>query len=867
MQRKIGIVAVLLFCAALGLTMGCSGGSGGGNDPASSTSKEITSFEITNPAAAGVINESANTINVTVPFGTDVTKLVAEFVTTGVKTSVDGVEQKSSVTENNFASPVSYTVTAQDGTTAVYTVTVTAAAGNAKEITKFEIEGQSSSVTNGTGITVVMPNGTNLKSLSPDITHTGANVSPASGASQDFTNPVTYTVTAADGSQKKYIVTVTVAPGSASEITKFTIFGVNGIISGTDIALTVPYGSDLKSLVPTIEFSGASVSPESGVAQNFTNPVTYTVTAADGSQKIYTVTVTVASSSASEITKFNILGVNGSISGTDIALTVPYGSDPKSFVPTIEFSGANVSPESGVAQNFTNPVTYTVTAADGSQKNYTVTVKVAAGDSAEITKFTIFGVNGSFSGTDIALTVPYGSGSKLFMPTIEFSGASVTPASGASQDFTNPVTYTVTAANGNTKQYRVTVSLANPSNNVNLSSLAISAGTLSPAFASDITSYQVSFDNPTASITVTPTLEDAAASVTVNTIAVANGTASGAINLSEGINTVAVVVTAQSGITRSYKIKIIVKKTFTLDGVSFSEIKVTSGTVSRTNPISFPTGHDNDTTGKIEAHFAMSETDVTYELWLKVYNWATDPNNQRYYIGPPGYVHNGSDKAGNGLETSVSTQYPATRVSWREAMVWCNALTEYYNAHNRDDEEDLGFVYMYAGTTEPIRQSNNDIVSFTDPLSLDLTEVDPQAKGFRLPTMLEYEFAARYIGTTAPANTNVVNKEGVYYTKGDSASGAAANHMDTAATADVAVYNVDSTAIVKSKKQNALGLYDMSGNVSKWCFDLVSYNSGRRFMGGSHFLQTNDSMQLGNFGDYFPIAHQHYFSFRIARNK
>ncbi len=62
-------------------------------------------------------------------------------------------------------------------------------------------------------IAVTMPAGTNVTSLTPSITVSDkASVSPASGAAQDFTNPVTYTVTAEDGTQQTYIVTVTVLP-------------------------------------------------------------------------------------------------------------------------------------------------------------------------------------------------------------------------------------------------------------------------------------------------------------------------------------------------------------------------------------------------------------------------------------------------------------------------------------------------------------------------------------------------------------------------------------------------------------------------------------------------------------------------------
>ena len=50
----------------------------------------------------------------------------------------------------------------------------------------------------------------------------------------------------------------------------------------------------MTALVPTITIStAATISPASGVAQNFTNPVHYTVTAEDDSQQTYTVTVSI----------------------------------------------------------------------------------------------------------------------------------------------------------------------------------------------------------------------------------------------------------------------------------------------------------------------------------------------------------------------------------------------------------------------------------------------------------------------------------------------------------------------------------------------------------------------------------------------
>ena len=59
------------------------------------------------------------------------------------------------------------------------------------------------------------------------------------------------------------------------------------------ITVSVPKEADLTKLIPTIEVSkGATVAPLSGAAQDFTNPVEYTVTAEAGNKRVYTVTVT-----------------------------------------------------------------------------------------------------------------------------------------------------------------------------------------------------------------------------------------------------------------------------------------------------------------------------------------------------------------------------------------------------------------------------------------------------------------------------------------------------------------------------------------------------------------------------------------------
>ena len=83
---------------------------------------------------------------------------------------------------------------------------------------------------------------------------------------------------------------------SEANITSFKIGDAVGVISGTSIAVEVPHGTDVTKLKPTITISkDATVSPKSGAQKDFTDSVSYVVTAEDGTtKKTYTVTVTVA---------------------------------------------------------------------------------------------------------------------------------------------------------------------------------------------------------------------------------------------------------------------------------------------------------------------------------------------------------------------------------------------------------------------------------------------------------------------------------------------------------------------------------------------------------------------------------------------
>ncbi len=101
---------------------------------------------------------------------------------------------------------------------------------SAKAITSFMVDGIAATIDEGAKtISAEVPNGTDLTSLSPTIVISDkATISPASGASQDFSNPVTYTVTAEDGTSVGYTVTITMEPcASPDNIYAFTYDGKN----------------------------------------------------------------------------------------------------------------------------------------------------------------------------------------------------------------------------------------------------------------------------------------------------------------------------------------------------------------------------------------------------------------------------------------------------------------------------------------------------------------------------------------------------------------------------------------------------------------------------------------------------------------
>ncbi len=253
------------------------------------TGTDILMFSIPELIAPATIYQDVHLITGSVLFGTDLTALVPSIEISGGATL-----EPASGEATDFSSPVTYTVTAEDGITVVHwLVTIQVLPNNETDITGFflpEQTGVYKIINVDHTVEIEVYAGTDLSSLTPTISLSpGATISPASGVTRNFTNPVGYLVTAQDGLTNQ-VWTVTVVheqPSSATDITSFDIpeLSEEAVIdhAGHTVEGSVPNGTDLTALVPSIALShGATIHPESGVATDFSTPVTYRVTAEDG---------------------------------------------------------------------------------------------------------------------------------------------------------------------------------------------------------------------------------------------------------------------------------------------------------------------------------------------------------------------------------------------------------------------------------------------------------------------------------------------------------------------------------------------------------------------------------------------------------
>jgi sulfatase modifying factor 1 len=251
----------------------------------------------------------------------------------------------------------------------------------------------------------------------------------------------------------------------------------------------------------------------------------------------------------------------------------------------------------------------------------------------------------------------------------------------------------------------------------------------------------------------------------------------------------------------------------------------------------------DDKTDSSTGSFWISETEVTYELWQKVCAWAV---KKGYEFANPGIM---------GSMGKGSNQQPVTTLNWRDTIVWSNALTEWYNAQNG-----MRYSCVYEAGMSPIRDARGNNAVYTDTVV-----PDSGAMGFRIPTTDEWELAARFREDTN-ADGDIEDPDEYY--PGNFASGAERAFTDMDATKKVAVFFNDGTEPVKSKAPNALGIYDMCGNVDEWCFGwFPGFKGSARLSRGGNWLSSADLVQIGLVNRQDPYTENFFIGFRVARNR
>ncbi|MFN8770037.1 MAG: hypothetical protein ACK5WP_04165 [Neisseriaceae bacterium] len=501
----------LVFSFVLSLILiSCGGGGGGGtSSPQLSSAKAISSYSVIDSqgeSRTAIIK--GKEIAVYVPYNTNVESLVAVYKTTGVSVSVNSggknTVQISGRTYNNFSKPVTYVVKAANGSTDSYRVTVTKSLESENTMIGFSLKDKAGIdhpgiVDNGV-IEVEMPYGTDLESLVATFKYSGSyievgGVHQISGkTANDFTNSVTYNVTAYNNNVNSYTVIVKVAKSSAKEISYFAINDKDGVRVGHNIDVSLPYKTDVTNLVAIFNTNAEKVTVNGGVESqsgkgddkpiNFTKPATFTAHAYDGSTVDYTVTVHVESASDRKITQFSISGYPSSSvtvpdESKDIDLILPNGTSRDNLVARFSYEGEKVTVNGGVESqsgdgtdkpiNFNVPATFTVHAANGQTRDYAVRVNVGESSAKEITAFSLDGYKGAIDGNNITVVLPNGyslNSSLLVKYTtngakfVTVDGKLVTDDETRTFTTTSPVTYRVHAADTTTRDYIVTVKKA-----------------------------------------------------------------------------------------------------------------------------------------------------------------------------------------------------------------------------------------------------------------------------------------------------------------------------------------------------------------------------------------------------------------------
>ena len=564
----------VLFCFAA--TFGFNG-CGDVNDVAGtppSTDANLSSIAV----SPGTLQPafSSDVINYTVDVTSSVTSVTvtAQPQDAGATVSIKGQTTKSrSVTlgAEGSSTPISIVVTAPNGNQKAYTVIVNRAglAGNTnlQSLTVSPGTLVPAFIATTTGYTVAAASGVGSVTVTAQAQDAGATVSingqtttsrSVSLGAAGSSTLITIVVTAPNGNEKTYLVTVNrAALGGNNNLQSLTVSPgtlVPAFAAGT-LNYTVAVASGVGSVTVTAQAqdSGATVSIDGQTttsrsvslgAAGSSTPIPIEVTPPNGNQKTYTVIVNRAALGGNN--NLQSLTVSpGTLAPAFAAGTLNYTVAAASGVGSVtvaaqaQDTGATVSIDGQTttsllvtlgAAGSSTPIPIEVTALNGSQKTYTVIVNRAAlGGNNNLQSLTVS--PGTLAPAFAAGTLNYtvaaasGVGSVTVAAQAQDTGATVSidgqtttsllvtlGAAGSS----TPIPIEVTAVNGNQKTYTVIVNRAALGGNNNLQSLTVSPGTLAPAFAAGTLNYTVAAASGVGSVTVAAQAQDTGATVSID---------------------------------------------------------------------------------------------------------------------------------------------------------------------------------------------------------------------------------------------------------------------------------------------------------------------------------------------------------------
>lgn len=243
-------------------------------------------------------------------------------------------------------------------------------------------------------------------------------------------------------------------------------------INGTEVEVFIPHDFDLTQVLLNLAVSqGAEISPNPSSITSLIDPIKFTITAENGDQRIYTITIVTEKSPENEMLSFIILDEATEIEAeidqenNTVKYLFPHTWDLSQTTTKITISEkATISPDPDEVFDYSEPVVYTITAENGETRDYEVDLERELSAENEILSFTILNSPMNLEADidqengQINQKLPFGIDLTQIQVALTISeNANINPDPETVMDYTNPVLFTVTSENEEAKEYTVTL--------------------------------------------------------------------------------------------------------------------------------------------------------------------------------------------------------------------------------------------------------------------------------------------------------------------------------------------------------------------------------------------------------------------------